>query len=42
VATVPNSGSYTDAIPGKGGGSFVYEVCETGGGICSNAASVVF
>jgi hypothetical protein len=42
VATVPNSGSYTDAIPGKGGGSFVYQVCETGGGSCSNSANVVF
>lgn len=45
VATaVPNSPQpYRDAIPGKGGGTFIYKVCNTGGlSTCSNTASVTF
>ena len=42
VATVSNSGSYTDKIGGKGGGSFSYEVCEQGTTNCSAAVMVSF
>ncbi len=42
VTTVANTGSYTDAIGAKGGGSYLYQVCETGGGICSNTVVVSF
>jgi serine protease AprX len=40
------SGSYTDNIDLKGGGSYIYEVCETGTGAgsatCSDPITVVF
>ena len=43
VATgVANTGAYRDSIPGKGGGSFVYRVCEAGTSTCSNTATAVF
>jgi hypothetical protein len=42
VGPVPNTGSYTDNINSKGGGSYVYEVCEAGTSTCSNVASVIF
>jgi len=42
IDTVPNSGFHTDAIGTKGGGSYVYQVCETGGGACSNTVVVGF
>ena len=34
--------SYTDNINAKGGGSYTYQVCETGTAICSATVSVVF
>ena len=34
--------SYTDNIDQRGGGSYVYQVCEAGTAICSNEATVVF
>jgi titin len=45
VATAPSSGgagAYTDAIDVKGGGTYQYEVCETGTSTCSNTATIVF
>jgi subtilisin family serine protease len=39
VATVANSGSYTDNIDIRGGGSYTYQVCEAGTNTCSNTAS---
>ena len=30
VATTPNNGLYTDTIPGKGAGTFIYKVCAAG------------
>ena len=39
---VPNSGAYTDNIGSKGSGSYLYEVCEYGGGACSDPVSVTF
>jgi PKD repeat protein len=42
IATVANSGSFTDNL-GKGkGGTYTYQVCETDGSVCSNTASVTF
>lgn len=41
IATV-SATSYTDS-PGKGGGSFTYQVCESGGtATCSNVVTVTF
>jgi hypothetical protein len=37
-----NNGSYTDTIDRQDGGSYLYEVCETGSKNCSNIAGVVF
>lgn len=43
IATVDNTGSYTDATGVKGGGTFSYKVCEEGNpDACSNAAIVSF
>ena len=42
IASVSNSGSYTDATENRGGGTYVYQVCETGGATCSNASTVNF
>jgi len=42
IATTSNSGSYTDATDNRGNGTYVYQVCETGGGPCSNNSTVVF
>jgi fibronectin type 3 domain-containing protein len=36
------SGTYTDNINLKGGGEYVYQVCEVNSGICSNTTQVVF
>jgi PKD repeat protein len=41
--SVPNSGSYTDNINAKGGGSYTYKVCETGSTTaCSKSVTVTF
>lgn len=37
-----NDGSHVDRIGKKGGGSYVYKVCESAGGPCSNDARVTF
>ena len=43
IATTANDGSHTDNIDQRGGGSYVYQVCEAGGTVtCSNEATVVF
>jgi serine protease len=42
VATVANSGSHTDAINKKGGGSYTYRVCHAGTTTCSNSVTVTF
>jgi subtilisin family serine protease len=38
LTTVANSGSYTDHINRRGGGSYAYQVCEVGTNVCSNVA----
>lgn len=42
IATVANTGSYTDNLNKVGGGSYVYRVCEAGTNICSNEVTVTF
>ncbi len=44
MATVPaNDGAYTDSIGARGGGSYLYVVCEAiEGGACSNEVGVTF
>lgn len=42
IATVSNSGAYTDNIGVVGGGSYTYQVCEAGTGTCSNTVTVHF
>jgi len=37
-----NGGSFTDNIGVRGGGTYVYQVCETNTSNCSNTATVVF
>jgi serine protease len=39
---VANTGSYTDFINKKGGGSYKYRVCEAGTSTCSNEVTVTF
>jgi len=41
IASTGNNGFYTDNIDLRGGGSYVYEVCELGG-TCSNEATAQF
>jgi subtilisin family serine protease len=42
LATVANTGSFTDATGVRGSGSFTYTVCEAGTDICSNVVLVQF
>lgn len=42
IATVPNTGSYTDNIDQKGSGSYTHKVCEAGTSTCSNEVTVNF
>lgn len=42
LVTTANEGFYTDATTNKGGRTYVYEVCEVGGAICSAPMTVVF
>jgi PKD repeat protein len=37
-----NDGFFTDVIPGKGGGSFTYKICEAGTSTCSAEVSASF
>lgn len=39
LTTTSNDGAYTDVTGKKGGGSITYQMCETGGGACSNTAT---
>ncbi len=40
LTTTTNDGAFTDATGQKGSASFTYQVCETGGGACSNVINV--
>jgi extracellular elastinolytic metalloproteinase len=40
--TTDAASPFTDTIPGKGGGSFTYRVCNAGTSVCSNNATVTF
>ena len=42
ITTTANDGAYTDAINRKGGGSYVYRVCNAGTTTCSSNATVTF
>jgi serine protease AprX len=42
VRTTPNDGEYTDNIDQRGGGSYIYQVCEAGTDTCSNESIVTF
>lgn len=42
IATVANSGSYTDALNTKGKTTHTYRVCEAGTSTCSNTVTVSF
>jgi hypothetical protein len=42
VAVTANTGTYTDAIGQKGGGSYTYRVCDAGTSTCSNFATATF
>ena len=42
IATTQNDGDYTDALNRKGGGSYLYQVCEESSSVCSDSVQVVF
>ncbi|HEX9709332.1 MAG TPA: PKD domain-containing protein, partial [Candidatus Thermoplasmatota archaeon] len=42
IASTPNGGAYTDVIGKRGGGTYVYQVCEAGTTTCSNEVTIVF
>jgi PKD repeat protein len=42
IATTANDGAFTDNIDVRGGGSYVYQICESGTSVCSNTDTVVF
>ncbi len=42
ITTTANDGAHTDAISQKGGGTYVYRVCDAGTTTCSNDATVTF
>ena len=42
VATTANDGGYDDNIGKKGGGSYVYKVCDAGTSNCSDTVTVIF
>ena len=42
IATTANDGAYTDNIGAKGGATYEYQVCESGGPACSAVQSVTF
>ncbi len=42
LGTTPNDGAVTITTSNKGSGSYAVQVCETGGGSCSNTSTVVF
>jgi subtilisin family serine protease len=42
IVTTANDGAHTDVLNQKGGGTFVYRVCEAGTTTCSGNATVTF
>jgi hypothetical protein len=42
IATVSNTGSYTDQLDKRARGTFIYKVCVAGGQQCSNEAAISF
>ena len=42
IITTQNDGFYTDVIDSKGGGSYTYQVCEAGTGVCSETVTVSY
>ena len=42
MATTENDGFHTDDINNKGGGSYIYQICEAGTATCSNETIVSF
>jgi hypothetical protein len=42
IVTTANDGAHTDNIGTKGGGNYVYKVCDAGTSTCSNDANVSF
>ena len=42
IATVPNTGAYTDSTGNHGRATYTYRVCEAGTLTCSNDATVRF
>ena len=42
VAATANDGAYTDAVGGRGAGTFTYKLCEAGTSSCSNQATATF
>lgn len=42
IATTANDGAHTDAVGARGGGSYVYRVCEAGTATCSPNVTVTF
>jgi hypothetical protein len=42
IATTSNDGAYTDSTNNRGGGSYIYQLCEAGTSTCSNEVTVTF
>jgi hypothetical protein len=42
IAITANDGAYTDAINRKGGGSYIYKICEATTRTCSNQLTIQF
>jgi hypothetical protein len=42
IANTPNDNGYTDSINARGGGSYIYRVCEAGTSTCSNSVTMSF
>ena len=42
ITTTENDGAHTDNIGSRGGGSYVYKICEAGSTTCSNQVTVTF
>ena len=42
IPGVPNTGAYTDQLNKKGGGTYIYRVCNAGTSTCSNNVTVTF
>jgi hypothetical protein len=40
LTTTANDGAHTDSTGQKGKASFTYQVCEPGGGDCSNVVTI--